>query len=203
MFYDKFLSLCVQKGVSPSAVAKELGLSSGTVPNWKKGSVPRSSQIKMVADYFGLTVEELLGKPTDGMPEGIYRITTKKIPLLGEIACGMPQPSEQEVDVMCDVNSDVKADFAVKAHGDSMTGARIYDGDIVLCKFQPMVENGEIAVVIIEDEKTLKRVHYDREKGILMLYPENPSFPILKYEGEELNHIRILGKAVYRYGEVK
>ena len=203
MFYDKFKELCVKCGKSPSAVGEELGISLGTVSNWRQGGIPRNKQLLKVAEYFGVTVEVLLDKSSSATPEGIFRIQTKKIPLLGDIACGIPQYSQEEVDVMLDVNSDVKADFCVKAHGDSMTGARIYDGDIVLCKFQPMVENGQIAVVIIDDEKTLKRVHYDHDKGILLLYPDNPAYPVLKYEGEQLNHIRILGKAVVRYGEVR
>jgi repressor LexA len=61
----------------------------------------------------------------------------------------------------------------------------------------PIVENGEIAAVIIEDEATLKRVYYYPEKNKLMLVAENPAFEPLVYMNEELNSIRILGKAVY------
>lgn len=77
-----------------------------------------------------------------------------------------------------------------------MIGARIKDGDIVFCVEQSMVDNGEIAAVIIGDEATLKRVYYYPEKGKLVLQAENPKYEPFVYVGEELNQIRIIGKAV-------
>ena len=77
-----------------------------------------------------------------------------------------------------------------------MINARIYDGDIVFVRKQTMVDNGEIAVVLIEDEATLKRVFYYPDKAKLILQAENSSFEPLVYIGEEINGIRILGKAV-------
>ena len=59
-----------------------------------------------------------------------------------------------------------------------------------------VMENGEIAAVIIDDEATLKRVYYDRAHARLQLVPENPAYSPLVYVGEELDNIRILGKAV-------
>ena len=70
------------------------------------------------------------------------------------------------------------------------------DGDIVFIREQPMVNNGEIAAVIIDDEATLKRVYYYPEKQKLMLVPENTKYEPLVYIGEELEQIRILGLAV-------
>ena len=77
-----------------------------------------------------------------------------------------------------------------------MINARIMDGDIVFIREQPMVNNGEIAAVIIDDEATLKRVYYYPEKQKLMLVPENTKYEPLVYIGEELEQIRILGLAV-------
>ena len=82
-------------------------------------------------------------------------------------------------------------------------GARIYDGDIVFVRKQDMVDDGEIAVVLIEDEATLKRVHYDREANVLSLYAENPKYKTMRFYGEQLNQIRILGKAVAFQSDVR
>ena len=202
MFYQNFALLCARIGKSPSTVALELGLSKGTVTGWRNGAMPHNRQLSRIAEYFGVSVEELTG-PSPDNPLGVFKVKTKQIPLLGDVSCGMPRFANEEENVLVDVNSKIQADFCLKAVGDSMIGAKIFDGDIVLCKFQPMVENGEIAVVIIEEEATLKRVHYDRPNNVLLLCPENPVYPIIKYQGEELNHIRILGKAIYRYGEIK
>jgi repressor LexA len=116
--------------------------------------------------------------------------------MLGEIACGAPIFATEERGEFATVEGDLAADFCLRAHGDSMIGARIFDGDIVFIRSQSSVENGEIAAVIIDDEATLKRVYYYPTEGKLILSPENPRYAPLVFIGEELEHIRILGKAV-------
>lgn len=126
----------------------------------------------------------------------ISPIKTKKFPLLGEIACGKPIYAEEEHESYISANEDIQADFCLRAKGDSMINADIYDGDIVFIRKQDIVDDGEIAAVIIEDEATLKRVYYDRENNRLQLVAENPKYAPLIYVNEELNYIHILGKAV-------
>ena len=77
-----------------------------------------------------------------------------------------------------------------------MVGARIFDGDIVFIRRQESVDNGEIAAVAIDDEATLKRVYYYPSEGKIILMPENPKYAPLVYINEELESIKILGKAV-------
>ena len=69
--------------------------------------------------------------------------------MLGEIACGKPIWANEERESYVQAGVYIKADFCLIARGDSMIGARIHDGDIVFCRSQNMVENGEIAAVII------------------------------------------------------
>ena len=117
--------------------------------------------------------------------------------MLGAISCGVPTwVPEEEHEVFVSADSSLDADFCLRAQGDSMTGARIYDGDIVFIRQQESVDNGEIAVVIINDEATLKRVYYYPEKKKLILSPENPKYAPFVFVGEELKDIRIIGKAV-------
>ena len=59
-----------------------------------------------------------------------------------------------------------------------------------------MVDDGEIAVVLVEDEATVKRVYYDRENNVLTLMPENPTYKPMRYVGSELDLIRIIGKVI-------
>jgi len=82
-----------------------------------------------------------------------------------------------------------------------MINARIFDGDIVYIRQQPNVENGEIAAVLIDNEATLKKVY--RYPTRLELRAENPTFTPLEYEGEDMNKVRILGKAVYFFSKVR
>lgn len=124
----------------------------------------------------------------------VRRVQTKKFPMLGDIACGNPIEANQEYETFVEANDGIKADFCLTAKGDSMINARIFDGDVVFIREQPTVNNGEIAAVAIENEVTLKRVYlYDNR---LELRPENPTYPVLNYEGEQLDSIRIIGKAV-------
>ena len=75
-----------------------------------------------------------------------------------------------------------------------MINARIFDGDVVYIRQQPDVDDGEIAAVLIGDEATLKRVHKYPNK--LVLSACNPMYNDFVYSGDELESIRIIGKAV-------
>lgn len=119
---------------------------------------------------------------------------TNKKPRLGTIACGEPILAEENIEDYDDVPDVIKCDFTLVCKGDSMINARINDGDIVYIKQQSAVDNGEIAAVLIDNEATLKRVYVYDDKVILQ--PENAKYPPFVYSKEEMNNIRILGKAV-------
>lgn len=69
MFYERFLELCKKSGVKPSVVAKEIGLSNAAPTYWKNGSVPKASTIQAIAEYFGASVDYLLGKDDFPFPD--------------------------------------------------------------------------------------------------------------------------------------
>lgn len=122
---------------------------------------------------------------------------TKKIPLLGTIACGEPILAEENVSDYINMDNSIHADFALKCKGDSMINARIFDGDIVYIRKQSDVENGEIAAVLIsnlETEATLKRVY--KTDSSIRLCAANPTYADMVYEKEAMNDVTIIGKAV-------
>ena len=92
------------------------------------------------------------------------------------------------------IPKNITADFALTCKGDSMINARIFDGDIVYIRQQDTVESGQIAAVLIDGEATLKRVRLFEDH--ISLEPENPQYRPFVYWGEEMNTVRILGKAV-------
>lgn len=183
-------------------VAKAIGVSPQTFNTWVKGvAIPRMGKIQALADYFGVLKSELVDDPEPQTSiyekyTNILPITTKKIPLLGEIACGEPIYAEQDLESYVEVGADIHADFALRAKGDSMTGARINDGDLVFIRKQDIVNDGEIAAVIIDDEATLKRVYFHKDINAVELRAENPTYKSLIYAGPELDQIHILGKAI-------
>lgn len=135
--------------------------------------------------------------------ENLKPIQRKSYPMLGSIACGKPIYANEDRESYVLAGTDINADFCLTCRGDSMINARIYDGDIVFIRSQNMVENGEIAAVIIDDSATLKRVYYYPEQGKLVLQAENPKYAPLVYIGDELNDIHILGKAIAFQSDVK
>ena len=84
-----------------------------------------------------------------------------------------------------------------------MIGAGIHDGDIVFIRKQDIVDNGQVAAVIIDNEATLKRVYFYPDKAKLVLQAENPQYEPLVYVGEELEDIHILGRAIAYQSDVR
>lgn len=72
MFWERFTLLCAEKGTKPNPVAKELGFASSTVTAWKNGSTISSNKLQIIADYFGVSTDYLLGKTEKRQaPEGL------------------------------------------------------------------------------------------------------------------------------------
>lgn len=196
-----------QKGVDRTQLCEDLGFKYSTVSEWISAKkYPRMDKIELLADYFGIKKSDLIENEHSSEQDeltalmsrfdNIKPIQLKRFPMLGKIACGEPIFADEDKESFVMADMDIQADFCLTAKGDSMINARIYDGDVVFIKEMPMVENGEIAAVIIDNEATLKRVYYYPDKNKLMLVAENPAFEPLVYINEELDSIRILGKAV-------
>lgn len=183
-----------------------LGISESTVGMYERGHrEPAFETLEAIADYFNVDMDYLTGRtdvermytfsPQASTAKNILPVPKMhSIPLLGTIACGEPILAEENLDGEVAKPEHVTADFALRCKGDSMTGARILDGDIVYIRQQPSVENGEIAAVLIGEEATLKRVYRYPDK--IVLSPANPEYEPFVFTGEEIENIRILGKAV-------
>lgn len=209
---DKLKKARLNANLSQADFAEKLGINVRTYGSYERGERDVSTALlRTICQTLRISSDELLEnetvqKTSDEADElqlimarydNIKPIKLKRFPMLGEIACGEPiyAVEDRESFVMADM--DIDADFCLTAKGDSMINARIFDGDVVFIKKMPIVENGEIAAVIIDDEATLKRFYYDRENNFLQLVAENPRYKPLVYRNEELDQIRVLGKAVY------
>lgn len=212
-----------EHGLSMRQFAKLSGLSHAYIPLIERGTnhngeplVPSITVYKQLAAAMGMTLHELMQKvdgdeqvdisaeanptaPASDDPlnlPNIHPVTKKKFPVLGKVACGEPIYADEDRETFISSSADINADFCLIAQGDSMKGAHIDDGDVVFIRETPIVPNGKIAVVLIEDEATLKYIDYRPEQNTLILNPANPAFRPQIYTGEELNHIRVLGQAV-------
>lgn len=197
-------------GLSVDELADKLGKNRATIYRYESNEIEKlpTTVLEPLADVLGVSPGFLMGwedEPTIKDPldilmekyDNIKPVKLKRFPLLGEIACGEPIFADEDRESCVMADMDINADFCLTAKGDSMINARINDGDIVFIKEMPMVDNGDIAAVIIDDDATLKRVYYYPEDNTIQLIAENPKFKPLIYKNEELDQIRILGKAVY------
>ncbi len=201
--YDRIKSRRTELGLTVEELAHKMGYkdksSISKIENGK-ADIPQS-KIAAFADALQTTPAYLMGweeqpepkKPT--IPPGFEPMPKmKKIPLIGAITCGEPITAEQNIEKMVDVPENIRCDFSLTCHGDSMVDAGIHDKDVVYIRIQPEVENGEIAAVRIDGEATLKRVYYN--PGTLTLMPANPAYAPMIYTGSQLEEVHIEGKAV-------
>ena len=202
MLANNLKRLRKEKKLTLEDIAEILGTSKQTIHRYENGIITNvpPEKVQSLARVLEVTPSELMGWEPDTVPKaqvkGILPISMKKLPILGEIACGEPIYASEEHESFATADNKLDADFCLRAHGDSMTGARIYDGDIVFIRSQNAVDNGEIAAVVIDDEATLKRVYFYPDQQKLILTPENPKYAPLVYMGDELETIKIIGKAV-------
>lgn len=202
---NDILKLC-----EPYAKEHRIKLGKSILSQYISGTI-EPGQWKLTILAKGLNVSEtwLMGYDTDEDNFDIFsipnigKVSTQKIPMLGDIACGEPMECNEEKEVYVLAGTSIKADFTLTCKGDSMIGARIHDGDIVFCKKQDTCDNGQIAAVIIDNAATLKRVFYYPDKHKLVLQAENPAYEPLVYVNEELNDIRILGVAFAFQSDVR
>jgi repressor LexA len=206
IFKDRLTEAMALRGMRASELAKRTGLSKARISQYVHGKfIPKSDAILTIADALGVSELWLMGKtasmePTRRAeipcPENVSPLRLCRYPILGEIACGAPILAVEDPDAGYVTAAETNADFCLTAKGDSMIGARIFDGDEVFIQQTDLVENGEIAAVVVDGEATLKRVYYYPEEGKLILSPENPAYEPLVFVGSELADIRILGRAV-------
>lgn len=185
-------------------IADQIGVAISTVQRYEKGQIDKIKLpvVEAIARVLGVSPEWLIGKTDVESPltesirfsNIIPMPKMNQIPLIGEIACGKPILAVEDTTDFVDIPDHIHADFALRCKGDSMINARIFDGDVVYIRSQPMVESGEIAAVLIDEEATLKRVHLFDDH--IALEAENPMYKPLVYWGNDMNMVQILGKAV-------
>ncbi len=215
IFKDRLIEAMKARGMRAAELSKRTGLSKARISQYVNGKfIPKSDAVLQIAEALGVSELWLLGKaphmePTVPerevipCPANISPLRLRRYPVLGEIACGSPILAVEDLDGGYVTAADTSADFCLTAKGDSMIGARIFDGDKVFIQQADLVENGEIAAVVVEGEATLKRVYYYPEEEKLILSPENPAYEPLVFVGQELEDIRILGRAVAFQGKLR
>jgi repressor LexA len=183
------------RNYSLQVLAEKVGLTKKTIQRYENGEIKITMErLKEISVALEVTVTQLT--------EGAYRFLGSEasesdhvsLPVVGKISCGNGQLAYEYVEgYESTPRSWINGGeyFYLRAKGDSMQGARIFDGDLLLIRKQEEVEDGEIAAVLIGEEAVLKRVY--RQGTTLVLQSENANYPpIICTAGE--NNIYVIGK---------
>lgn len=162
-----------ERGYSQEQLSEMAMISRITLARYETGVIePGAFAVSRLADALNVSTDELLCR-ADKLPPFIPLVKSS-VPVVGEIACGTPITARQNIEEYAELPDGVFADFALRCKGDSMSPT-FEQGDLVLIRQQPEVQNGQIAAVGIDGEATLKHV-YKMDNGITCV-SENPAYP--------------------------
>lgn len=194
----KILSLVLAKNISYGELSERTGIPKSALQRYATGQTEKIpiDRLQSIANVLGTTAQFLMGwtdDPSEKLPNNMLPIPQmKEWKVLGATACGDPLYRELDGETVL-APDNIDADFVFRCDGDSMIGARILDGDIVFVK-AGNVDDGQIAVVRIGEEYTLKRIYHGED--YLELRAENPAYPPKIIRGEQEN-AEIVGRAVH------
>lgn len=199
-FVERILELIEKNNITKNKMLTDLKLGKNSFVNWQeRGTVPSGDVLLKIATYLNVSVDYLLGSsspvPTAQIVDTSQMIS---IPVVGSVAAGTSCTATQNI-VGYELTSpeSLRSGYEyiyLKVKGDSMEPL-LLEGDLVLVQLQSVVESGDYAVVIVDNEDGLvKKIVYG--ENYIHLKSNNPYYPVRKFEGDEMNRVRIVGKVV-------
>lgn len=188
-------------GKTQKEICKDLGFKEMTFSDWVNAKTyPRIDKIEKMANYFHVQKADLVEEKRKTL-KNIVPIERCMVPIIGQIAAGKPILADEHIEAFLPCDTGVHADFGLIVSGDSMIGADIHDGDVVFIRSQPIVDDGQIAAVRIDDDATLKRFYKNPDGCTLVSM--NPQYPPMIFNSDNCDSIQIIGLAVAKYSVIK
>ena len=194
MFSENLRYLRKQAQHSQEYLAKQLNYKSfTTIQKWEDGtSKPSYAVIAKIANIYNVSVNDMMEKD--------LTIHTPIIPILGTVRGGEPILAQQQIQGYEPVEPQETTNgeyFYLEVVGDSMKDDRILPGDILYVRKQNTLNNGEIGIVLVDDEATVKRVYF--KNNTLILQPSNDNYQPLVFDEQQLqqHQVQILGKVIH------
>ena len=187
---DIILAYKEKSGKSDAEIAREVGVDRSTVTRWSRGIVRKVSKevMERLSTLLGYNIEPLL----KGMD------ITMHMPILGYVKGGYNLFAEENYlgEEDATLREKRNADYYLKVEGNSMNGIGIMDGSLVLVQQRDHLENGDIGVVMVGDEVTVKRVIF--KKDMLILEAANPDVKNRYFTAKEVKDlpVKIIGKVI-------
>jgi repressor LexA len=181
---------------SLQTLAEKVGLTKKTIQRYESGEI--KIDMNRLADI-AKALEVLPLQLTEGANSFIglevNELDTIQIPIVGKISCGNGVIAYEYIEGYEQTPKSWLNGgeyFYLRAKGDSMTGARIFDGDLLLIRKQEEVEDGEIAAVLIGEDAVLKKVY--KQGDTLVLQSTNPDYPPIICGAGDNSNIQVIGK---------
>lgn len=199
-FIDRVTELRKEKGVSEKQVLLDCGLSKNSFGNWKKNIIPMPATQQLLAKYFGVSVDYLMGKTNNPIPNtetvGTYIPYEKRglRPVIGLASAGTGVIAEEMIVGWEAVEDEYDNDncFWLEVSGNSMA-PKIDNGDRVLIQRDAEIESGCIAVVVVDDvEGFLKQVEFGENSTSLHSF--NPYYPDMEFVGADQKRLHFIGR---------
>lgn len=194
MFSENLRYLRKQAQHSQEYLAKQLNYKSfTTIQKWEDGtSKPSYAVIAKIASIYNVSVNDMMEKD--------LTIQIPTVPILGTVRGGEPIYAQQQIQGYEPVEPQETTNgeyFYLEVVGDSMKDDRILPGDILYVRKQNTLNNGEIGIVLVDDEATVKRVYF--KNNTLILQPSNDNYQPLVFDEQQLqqHQVQILGKVIH------
>lgn len=198
---DRLLDLMKKNGRSARYMSEQAGMSQGYIKDLKAhSSSPSAHAVEVWASILGTTPAYLMGETDDPapLPSGAWEADMGNVaPLLGTVRAGLPMYAEENIEDYIPIRqADGAKYFWLRVRGDSMNAAGIFDGDEILVRQQPEVEDNQIAVVLVNgDEATVKRFHQQGDMVLLTPQSYNPEHQTQLYNIKQTT-VRVVGLVV-------
>lgn len=204
MFADRLKRLRKEHGYTQESLAAVIGVERSSVGKYegKSGVIPSNDVLARIADLFGVSIDYLLERENRNQispanqtfPPNILPVHRRKIPILGNVAAGEPIFADEEHEEYVIEDDANDCDFALRIAGDSMEPL-LHDGDIVYVRQQDDVNDGEIGILLLDDEAVIKHIYHIPD-GVQVVSQNAAKYPPKTYTWPNYDTIRILGRAI-------
>lgn len=183
-------------GLTMKDLSKMVNVSEATISRWESGNIAnmRRDKISLLANALKISPTDLInGNDNFSCSSGV------KIPVLGFIRAGLPLTATENIIDYEEISEEMARNgeyFGLKIKGDSMS-PRFVEGDVVIVRKQETVDNGEIAIIMVNSDEATVKKFYKTATGV-QLIATNPNYPAMTFTPEQVNNlpVTIAGKVV-------
>ena len=201
MFNENLKKLRVQHKLTQEELAQKIGIAKSTISMYENGKrQPNFETVEIIADFFNVNMDNLIRREEiEGLIDIPAATTGVMIPVLGYVRAGVPVTAVENIIDYEEISKDDAAKgehFGLVVKGDSME-PRFAEGDVVIVRKQETVENGEIAVVLVNGDDATVKKFYRSDNGI-KLVSTNPTYDPFFFTPDEVDSlpVQVIGRVV-------